>query len=119
MGTITKDYFMNVLNTQSLAGFTLPIKWTLARYVVAFTDNVQINSDIDYIASELYIQYSNHAMVWRFSNINIGGRVDFKTQKYYIDFSTSTDSLDVAYALWKARGQKAIWDNVNKQEIRI
>ncbi len=119
MTTISKDYFMQVLTTQSLEGFTQVIKWKLGRYVVAFTDNVLINRNIDYIASELLMQYNNSNLVKVFDDISIWWWADFKTKKTYIDFATSVDSLDVAMMLWRIRGEKAIRDTKTMQEIRV
>ena len=60
-----------------------------------------------------------YAMKNKYQNITIGGWMDSKTKKTYIDIGTSFASIWDAKMFGKVYQQIAIWDNVKMQEIRL
>jgi len=107
-----KTAIETALKNANSDGFTTALKGTTKRFVIAFTNN-DSNPSID------KLNWQATALSYDNSNINIGGRIDSKTNKKYIDISTSVNDLNHALNIAKFNKQIAIWDNVEFKEIRI
>ena len=100
----------SILAVADLSGFTeLLSGWPLKRYVIAFTDNVNVSSDMLTCQYWFYVQFYDTITLW--------WRKNSQTNMAYIDIGTSTDSLNEAKALQKRYNQKCIRDNRENCEV--
>lgn len=101
-----------VLASFQKEGFTTKIKGKhLRRFVVGLTMNSNPN------IFTLVNQTNRFGKL--FDNITVGGWLDTETNIRYIDIGTTTNDIDQAKKLGKQYGQIAIWDNLEKKEIRL
>ena len=107
-----KEFIIQALSKASLEGFTTPIIWTPARYIVAVTNN---NKGFSY--SLLNKQAMELAKIRK--NVNIWGWQDSKTWDVYIDVSTSFKTIKEAFDYGRNTKQIAIWDSLKNREIDI
>jgi hypothetical protein len=106
---LTEKLLQSILNNRlNKEGFTLPLKWEKKRYIIALTNNTW-TLDIKKLTS----QYNS----FNYNNLNVWGWLDKNTLQYYIDISTSLDSLEEARKLWKLYKQIAVWDSEKNIEI--
>lgn len=100
-----------ILETADLLGFTTLLSWwPLKRYVVAFTHNANVSSDV------LAVQYWFHSQFYDI--ITLWWRLNSQTDIAYIDIGTSTDSLEEAQRLQKQYNQMCIRDRQENCEVR-
>ena len=100
-----------ILKTADLTGFTVLLSWWhLKRYVVAFTHNANVSSDV------LAVQYWFHSQFY--GTITLWWRLNSQTDIAYIDIGTSADSLKEAQRLQKLHNQLCIRDTRENTEIR-
>lgn len=101
----------SILAVADLSGFTKLLSgWPLKRYVVAFTHNVNVSSELLTYQYWYYVQFYDPITLW--------WRVNSQANESEIDIGTSTDNLNEAKALQKQYSQKCIRDSREKIEIR-
>ena len=98
-----------ILEKTDLSWFTVLLNGdSIARYVVAFTNNTERSVELLEAQVRFYKQsYENITLGWRTS----------EQGDVFIDVWTSTDSLAHARSLQKRYNQQAIRDNVTGREI--
>lgn len=97
---IAKELLQKAI-AENKEGFTLPLKWKVKRYVVAFTNN---NKNPSF--SLLKKQAESFKAI---ESLTIGGWTSDSGESF-IDIGTTTNSKAKALELWRLFNQQAIFD---------